>query len=253
MKTAPLLIGNWKMNLTPSEAARYAQSLRDGIPPRTKAEVWVAPMAVCLAHVVQALQGSRIRVGAQNVHWANSGAFTGEISPAALVDIGAHFAIVGHSERRTYFGETSETVANRMQAALSAGITPVVCIGETDAQRSGGETTRVLAEQLTPLFARLTSQTAPHVVLAYEPVWAIGTGKVASEQEISDTHRYIRELWDAQGFGANAVILYGGSVNPQNVRGIMQIAGVDGALVGGASIKLEQWIELVSLAEQSQP
>lgn len=249
MKKPTLLVGNWKMNLIPSEAAVYARTLREKLPSLKRTEVWVAPMTVSLAHVLGELRDSKIRVGAQNSHWTNAGAFTGETSLAALRDLGALFTILGHSERRTYFGETSEVVAQRMKAALEAEITPVVCIGETDLERTSGHTEQVLKEQLLPVFAQLTSETASRVVLAYEPVWAIGTGKVASEKEIEETHRYIISLWQEQGYQHEATILYGGSVSPQNFAGIVRLPGVSGALVGGASIKLDQWLELVSIAE----
>jgi triosephosphate isomerase len=249
MNTQTLLIGNWKMNLTPHDASLYARKLREEIPTPRATQVWVAPMTVCLAHVIAELRDSAFRVGAQNVHWANSGAFTGETSPTALADLGAHFTIVGHSERRTYFGETSETVAQRMRAALLVGLTPVVCIGETESERSANRTTHVLREQLEPIFAQLDNLSAERVVLAYEPVWAIGTGKVASEREIEDTHGFIHSLWREQRYTSEAAVLYGGSVTPQNFPSIVRLPGVRGALVGGASIKLDQWKELIAIAE----
>jgi triosephosphate isomerase len=251
MQTPTLLVGNWKMNLIPSEAARYASAMREQLPELRKTEVWVAPMTVSLAHVAHELRGSTIRVGAQNSHWATSGAFTGETALPALRDLGAQFTILGHSERRTYFGETSESVAQRMVAALKAGITPVVCIGETDSERTSGKTEQILSTQLLPIFAQLSPETAAQVILAYEPVWAIGTGKVASEKEIEDTHGYILSLWREQGYAREAAILYGGSVSPQNFAGIVRLPGVRGALVGGASIKLDQWLELVSISESA--
>jgi triosephosphate isomerase len=207
-------------------------------------------MTVSLLSVVRELHDFPIEVGAQNAHWATSGAFTGEVSASAIKDIGATFAILGHSERRTYFGETSLTVASRMKAVLEAGLTPVVCVGETDAERSEGRTQQVLEAQLAPIFAELPRDLASRVVIAYEPVWAIGTGKVASEQEIAETHRFIHERWRSQGYSVNARVLYGGSVSPQNFSGIIKIPEVAGALVGGASIKLDQWIQLIAIAEQ---
>lgn len=251
MTRSRLLIGNWKMNLPPSEALSFARALRQQLPALKATEVWVAPMTICLPDVVRELRDSGVNVGAQNVHWATHGAFTGEISARSIKDLGLQFSLVGHSERRTYFGETSDTVALRMKAALAEGITPVVCIGETDAERSSGQTERVLETQLAPIFAHLDADTASNVVLAYEPVWAIGTGKVASVGEIEQTHAYIHDLWRRQGFGNDAVVLYGGSVNPENFAGIVVIPGVHGALVGGASIKLEQWLRLIEIAEQA--
>lgn len=245
-----LLIGNWKMNLTPSEASEYARQIRVNVGQCQRTRVWVAPATISLAHVAKELQGSTIEVGAQNCHWAPSGAFTGETSPLALKDLGLSFSLVGHSERRTLFGETSEGVARRMKTLLDNNITPVVCIGETDTERTEGRTQQVLADQLKPVFEQLTPESASRVIVAYEPVWAIGTGKVASESEIQETHSFILSLWKSQGYPQEAVILYGGSVSPQNFAGIAKLPGVSGALVGGASIKLEQWLELISIAER---
>jgi triosephosphate isomerase len=206
---------------------------------------------VSLPDTQRALHGSPILVGSQNVHWATSGAFTGETSPSFLREMGIPFSIVGHSERRTYFGETSETVAQRTKAALSEGLTAIVCIGETERERTSGITEKVLEEQLTPVFEQISPDTSSRVVLAYEPVWAIGTGRVASLAEISETHRFILSLWKGRGFGSDAVVLYGGSVNPQNFAEILALPEVDGALVGGASIKLDQWLTLARIAEET--
>lgn len=240
------------MNLSPSEGAAFARTLRDRLPVLSQTSVWVTPPAISAAHVVQELQGSPIQVGAQNVHWAVSGAYTGETSASFVRDLGLTFSLVGHSERRTLFGDTSEHVAMRMKAALHESLTPIVCIGETEAERVSGRTEEVLRAQLEPVFEQLDTASAQHVVLAYEPVWAIGTGKVASEREIQDAHAYIKQLWDSQQYKTECVILYGGSVNPQNLKSIITLPGVDGALVGGASIKLEQWLELITLAEGSK-
>jgi triosephosphate isomerase len=165
--------------------------------------------------------------------------------------MGIPFSLVGHSERRTYFGETSETVAQRTKAALAEGLTAIVCIGETERERSSGVTEKVLEEQLTPVFEVISPDASSRVILAYEPVWAIGTGRVASLEEIAATHRFILSLWKNRGFATDAVILYGGSVNPQNFAEILALPEVDGALVGGASIKLDQWLTLVKIAEQT--
>ncbi len=246
-----LLIGNWKMNLSPSAGAAFARLLREKLPPLRHSEVWITPPAMSAAHVVGELGTSPIKIGTQNVHWEASGAFTGETSAAFAHDLGLKFSLVGHSERRTLFGETSEKVALRMKAALSHSLTPVVCIGETEAERAAGRTEAILQAQLEPIFAQLTQETAPRVILAYEPVWAIGTGKVATESEIEATHAYIRNLWNGRFPGVSCTVLYGGSVSPANFAGIVALPGVDGALVGGASIKLDQWLEIISIAERS--
>ncbi len=237
------------MNLGPSDGAAFARELREKLLPPSRTDVWVAPTTISLPSVAAALSGSCIPVGAQNVHWAASGAFTGETSPLFLKDLGATFAILGHSERRTLFGETSALVAERTKSALAAGLVAVVCIGETETERTGGETERVVAEQLAPVLDVLSPETASRVVLAYEPVWAIGTGKVATLKEIQDAHKFIQSEWNSRKLGSSAVILYGGSVNPGNFADILGLAEVDGALVGGASIKLDQWLSLVEIAE----
>ncbi len=244
-----LLIGNWKMNLGPTQAREFASTLAHRIPALTRTDVWVCPPTISLSAVCDELRRSSISVGAQNVHWAKSGAYTGETSPDFLKDIGITFSLLGHSERRTYFGETSETVAMRTESALAEGITAVVCIGETEQERMAGATQKVLQEQLEPVFKRIEATTALRLVLAYEPVWAIGTGKVASLEDIAATHQFIRGLWTNRGYQCQPTILYGGSVNPQNFREILGIKEVDGALVGGASIKLDQWLDLIAIAE----
>lgn len=251
MRARHLLIGNWKMNLGPKKAAPFARDLRAQLGSLSQTDVWVAPPTASLSAVANELHGSPIQVGAQNVHWAASGAFTGETAPEFLLDLGATFAIVGHSERRTYFGETSAHVAQRAQSALAAGLVAVVCIGETEAERAGKKTDQVLEDQLGPVLELVTASDCSRVVLAYEPVWAIGTGKVATLDEIVSAHRYIHQLWNQKGFTQGAAILYGGSVNPGNLAEILALPEVDGALVGGASIKLDQWLSLVAIAEKT--
>ena len=251
MRTKHLLAGNWKMNLGPTHARSYAAQLKEAIQPLSKTDVWVAPATISAAVVAEELKGTALQVGAQNVHWADSGAFTGETSPLFLKDIGATFTLTGHSERRQFFGETSETTAQRTQAALKAGLEVIVCIGETESERTSGLTKRVLEEQLQPVLAGLSADTATKVILAYEPVWAIGTGKVASITDIQETHQHIQKVWASHNLPGTAVILYGGSVNPTNFAEILALEEVHGALVGGASIKLDQWLELIAIAERT--
>ena len=239
------------MNLGPTQARAYAKQLKDSITPLGKTDVWVAPATISTAAVAEELKGTALHVGAQNVHWAESGAFTGETSPLFLKELGATFTLTGHSERRQFFGETSETTAQRTQAALKAGLEVIVCIGETESERTGGKTERVLEEQLQPVLSSLTAESARQVVLAYEPVWAIGTGKVASIKDIQETHQHIQKVWASHNLPGSAVILYGGSVNPTNFAEILALTEVHGALVGGASIKLEQWLELIAIAERT--
>ncbi len=239
------------MNLGPKEARPFARELKAKACATSRTDVWVTPPTASLEAVASELSGTPIAVGAQNVHWANAGAFTGETSPLFLADLGVKFSLVGHSERRTLFGETSEQVAQRTKNALSAGLTAVVCIGETEAERTGQQTEKVLLEQLNPVLDVVDANSAARVILAYEPVWAIGTGKVASLQEIQDAHRFIISTWNSRKLSCPAVVLYGGSVNPGNFAEILRLPEVDGALVGGASIKIDQWLSLISIAEET--
>jgi len=239
------------MNLGPSQAPIFARELRQKLDSPKHTDVWIAPPTASLALVCAELTGSVVSVGAQNVHWATSGAFTGETSPQFLTELGVSFSLIGHSERRTYFGETSSQVAQRTQAALAAGLTAVVCIGETEAERTSGKTEAVLADQLAPVLEVITAESASRVVLAYEPVWAIGTGKVATLEEVRAAHSFIHSVWNGRGLKQGAVILYGGSVSPANFAEILALPEVDGALVGGASIKLDQWLSLVAIAEKT--
>jgi triosephosphate isomerase len=217
----------------PAETAAFCLELR-------RAEVGVADVVVCppfvsLATAVQLLAGTEIAVAAQNVHWDSEGAFTGEVSPTMLRELGVYGAIVGHSERRQFFGETDETVARRAEAALAAGLSVIACVGETQAEREAGETEEVLRRQMSVL---------PHdeqLVVAYEPVWAIGTGKTATPQIAQDAHSFIKSLLDAP-------VLYGGSVKPDNARELLSQPDVDGALVGGASLDPDDFAAIVTAA-----
>ena len=228
-----LIAGNWKMFKGPAETAAFCLELR-------RAEVGVADVVVCppfvsLATAVQLLAGTEIAVAAQNVHWDSEGAFTGEVSPTMLRELGVYGAIVGHSERRQFFGETDETVARRAEAALAAGLSVIACVGETQAEREAGETEEVLRRQMSVL---------PHdeqLVVAYEPVWAIGTGKTATPQIAQDAHSFIKSLLDAP-------VLYGGSVKPDNAAELLGQPAVDGALVGGASLEVDSFTAICRAA-----
>jgi triosephosphate isomerase len=249
MSSKHLLVGNWKMNLGPKQGSSYARQLRESITALSRTDVWVAPPFASLPIVASELKGSLINVGAQNVHWTESGAFTGETAPSFLTELGATFSLTGHSERRTYFGETSEQVAQRTVAAINAGLTAIACIGETEAERSAGTTEKILEAQLNPILSSVAKESVEKLVLAYEPVWAIGTGKVASLDDIRGAHQFIQKVWSAHNLPGTATILYGGSVNPTNFAEILALKEVHGALVGGASIKLDQWMELIRISE----
>ncbi len=244
----PLIAGNWKLFKTIPEALTLVEGLKKNLAGINDREILVCPPFTALYAVAQALKGSNISVGSQNIFWETKGAFTGEVAPSMIVDTGCKYAIVGHSERRQYFSETDQTVNKRMKAAFAAGLVPIVCVGEMLAEREGGTTFTVLEKQIKDGIAGLTPDQAKTLVIAYEPVWAIGTGKTASPQQAEEVHAYIRKLY-SQMYGETAAksirILYGGSVKPDNVAEIMKQPNVDGALVGGASLEIESFTKLV--------
>ena len=230
-----LIAGNWKMHKGQEEAAAFGRSLRDRLEWLDGVDVAVCPPFVSLSAAVQALAGTDIAVAAQNVHWELEGAFTGEVSAPMLFELGVYGAIVGHSERRQLFGETDDGVARRTRAALEAGLWVIACVGETEAEREGGETEAVLRRQASVLDAH------EQLVLAYEPVWAIGTGKTASPEQAQEAHAFLRGLVDVP-------ILYGGSVKPENAAELLSQPDVDGALVGGASLDVESFAAICEAA-----
>ena len=244
----PLIAGNWKMHKTGSQAVEAANQLKRLVEKATDVEVMIAPTYTALYQVAQALKNSTIALGAQNLYWEKQGAFTGEISSEMLVDAGCSHVIIGHSERRQFFGETDASVNLKIQAALSAGLIPVFCIGETEAQREAGETFSVLDKQVRDGLKVLSFEDLSGLVVAYEPVWAIGTGKTATREQAQKVHQFIRSLLETlfdKSFAGTVRILYGGSVKPDNVRALMEMPDVDGALVGGASLDPETFSKLV--------
>lgn len=244
----PLIAGNWKMHKTGSQAAEAADRLKELVRRATDVEVMIAPTFTALCPVAQILKGSAIALGAQNLYWEKQGAFTGEISAEMLVDAGCSHVIIGHSERRQIFGETDATVNRKLQAAFAAGLVPVMCIGETEDQREAGETFSVLDKQVRDGLKDFAFDDLTGLVVAYEPVWAIGTGKTATREQVQEAHRFIRSLLETifgKPFAGSVRILYGGSVKPDNVRSLMEMPDVDGALVGGASLDPETFSRLV--------
>jgi len=224
-----LIAGNWKMYKGPAEAAEFCLRLREE--DLSGVEVVVCPPYVSLTVSVQLLAGTELAVAAQNVHWEQEGAYTGEISAGMLLELGVYGAIVGHSERRQYFGETDETTAQRARAALSAGLFVIACVGETEEEREGGVTEDVLRRQVS-LF-----EPDDNLVIAYEPVWAIGTGKTATPDMAQEAHAFIKSVLDVP-------VIYGGSVKPDNAEELLGRPDVDGALVGGASLELESFMAI---------
>jgi triosephosphate isomerase len=223
-----LIAGNWKMYKGPAETAEFCIELKRRLDDLDGVDVAVCPPFTSLAVAVQILAGTEIAVAAQNVHWEREGAFTGEVSAPMLRELGVYGAIVGHSERRQYFGETDETVAKRAKAALEAGLSVIACVGETETEREAGETEDVLRRQVSVL------EGEDNLVVAYEPVWAIGTGKTATPELAQEAHAFIKGLVDVP-------VLYGGSVKPENAGELLELPDVDGALVGGASLDVESF------------
>ncbi len=247
-KRKPLIAGNWKMHKTGPEAVETARKLAGLTADVDRVDVMIAPPFTALAQVAEVLRGTRIMLCAQNMHWEPRGAFTGEISAEMLLAAGCTHVILGHSERRQFFGETDQTVNLKLRAALAAGLKPVVCIGESESERDEGKTFSVLDKQVQNGLKGLLSDDLKGLTLAYEPVWAIGTGKTASSQQAQEVHAYLRDQL-AKAYGrsvAEAVrILYGGSVKPANIAELMAMEDVDGALVGGASLEAETFNQLV--------
>ena len=244
----PIIAGNWKMNMTPSQAKELVTDL---IPLVKDAacDVVVCPPYVDIALVAELVKGTNIQVGAQNIHWAEKGAFTGEISAAMLKEAGAAYAIIGHSERRQYFGETDATVNSRTKAAPAAGIVPIICVGESLEQREKGETDAVVSGQVKADLADIPGEAVAGLVIAYEPIWAIGTGKTATDEQANETIGLIRETIASlygQAVADQVRIQYGGSMNPKNVKGLMAQAQIDGGLIGGASLKAPDFAQVVN-------
>jgi triosephosphate isomerase (TIM) len=250
----PMIAGNWKMNLSLEEAVALAEAVGSGMGKVTDVEVLVAPPFTHLSAVRSVIDESRIFLAAQNMHWEMSGAYTGEISGRMLQQAGCTHVILGHSERRTLFGETSEVVNLKVRAASFLGLIPIVCVGETLEEREADRTFEVIKEQLDVSLDNFRAdQMMPATsILAYEPIWAIGTGKTATPQQAEEVHRFIR-LWIEKtftsGVAAQVRILYGGSVKPQNVKALMTEPDIDGALVGGASLKGDSFIPLIHYRE----
>jgi triosephosphate isomerase len=245
----PVIAGNWKMYKTQQEARDFFSAFKPLVAAAAHCQIIVAPPFTAIAACVEAVRGSAIGIAAQDMYWANEGAFTGEISPRMLVEVGCRAVIIAHSERRQFFSETDESANRKVKAALAAGLTPILCVGEMLGEREAGHTQKVLEKQFRGALAALTPAEFSRIIMAYEPVWAIGTGRTATPEIASEAHKFLRGLAAASFTAEDAAslrILYGGSVKPENIKGLMAQAEIDGALVGGASLDAGHFAAIVN-------
>jgi triosephosphate isomerase len=245
------VVGNWKMNLTEVFAVALVDEIANALPPDPDVEIAVAPPFPCLRAVADRILETRILLGAQDHHWEDKGPYTGEVSPRMLAEMGVRVAILGHSERRVLFGDTDERVQKKVAAAHRHGLLPIVCVGEQESARDEGRTLAVVERQLRRALAGIEVETGAEIVIAYEPIWAIGTGRTATPEQVAEVHRMIREQL-ASLYGSTAAeavrILYGGSVVPESCRAILRLPEVDGALVGGASLVAKTFLAIAESA-----
>ena len=251
-KRRMVIAGNWKMNMTPSEAKSFASELYEAVKGKRGCDIVVCVPAIDIPAVAKVCAGTAIKVGAQNVHFKSSGAYTGEISAQMLVDAGVKYVVIGHSERRQYFGETDETVNLRTKAAIEAGLTAIVCVGETLTEREQGITSEVVAKQVKLALSGITAEQMKKVIIAYEPVWAIGTGKTATAEQADEVCGLIRGVVAAlygKVVSRSTVIQYGGSMNAANAAELLAMENIDGGLIGGASLKADAFATIVEAAQ----
>jgi triosephosphate isomerase (TIM) len=246
----PLIAGNWKMYKTIAEAEAFIQALLPRVSTANRVDVAICPSFMAIQAMVDSTRGSRVEVYAQTMHHSAEGAFTGEVSPAMLTEVGAHGVVLGHSERRQMFGETDRALQLKVPAALEAGLLPILCVGETEEERERGDTERKLRHQVQEGLQRVDTERLGDVVIAYEPIWAIGTGQVASAEQAQDAVAFVRALVADRSpeQAAGTRILYGGSVKPENAAELLALTDVDGALVGGASLEAESFATIVAAA-----
>jgi triosephosphate isomerase len=252
MGRVPFIAGNWKMNKTVGEALDLVRQMKASMQDIQGVEVAVAPPFTALYAVSKELEGSFIRLAAQNLFWEEKGAFTGEVSSLMLKEVGCHYVILGHSERRQFFGDVDETVNRKIKAALGQGLKVIFCIGETLKERDGGKTFSIIERQAMGGLKDIKEEEMKRIVIAYEPVWAIGTGKTATPQQAEEVHRFIRERLErlySRKVAEEVRIQYGGSVTPENIKGLMDQENIDGALVGGASLKADTFSKIVRFKE----
>jgi len=247
-----LIAGNWKMNLTPSASAKLAQDIMAAAGVYKNADIVIAPTYVSLDRVSAIVKGSNVRLGAQDMHWEEQGAFTGKISWDMLKELNVEYVILGHSEQRTYFHETNKTVNMKTKKALEKSLIPIVCVGETLEERESGRTNKIVEDHTRGAFSGISKEDAVKCILAYEPVWAIGTGKNASPEQAQEVHAFIRKLLKEMYDGGTASamrILYGGSMKAENAEGLLSKPDIDGGLIGGAALKSDSFLGIVGAAK----
>jgi len=248
----PIIAGNWKMHKTLEEAKSFVKEVKSLVPPQDKVDSVICAPALFLGQLVELAEGSELKIGAQNMHFEESGAYTGEISPVALADIGVDYVIIGHSERREMFAETDETVNKKVLAAFKHELTPIVCVGESLAEREAGKTNEIVGDQVKKALAGVDALAVKNIVIAYEPIWAIGTGKSSSPEDANEVCAHIRgviaDIYSDDV--ANEVrIQYGGSVKPENIKDFLNQPEIDGALVGGASLEPRSFLQLLEAGQ----
>jgi triosephosphate isomerase len=249
----PIIAGNWKMNKTKAEALDFLNEVKGRVPSNDKVDSVICSPYLFLDALVQEAKGTDVKVGAQNMYFEENGAFTGEVSPVALSDLGVQYVVIGHSERRELFGETDETVNQKVHAAFKHGLTPIVCVGETLEERESNKTNDVVTKQVNAGLKGLSEDQVKQTVIAYEPIWAIGTGKTASSEDANDTCGVIRKVVEStfsQEVAETVRIQYGGSVKPANIKELLGQSDIDGALVGGASLEAESFLQLVEAGNE---
>lgn len=248
----PVIAGNWKLFKTSREAIEFTNTIIPLVKDTYDVEIIIAPVFTVLGTLKTFIDGSRIHLAAQDCFWEDEGAFTGEVSPKMLTDVGCSHVIIGHSERRQYFSETDDSVNKKIKAAIKGGLTVIFCVGETLSEREAGETFKVLEKQVAGGLSRISAEDLGQVIIAYEPVWAIGTGKTATENQAQEAHLFIRDMifrLFGRNFSDRIRILYGGSVKPENIKGLMSQPDIDGALVGGASLKAQSFASIIRFGE----
>ncbi len=247
----PIVAGNWKMNKTVAEAIDLANGIKRDLAGCKEVDVVLCPPFTSLKAVSEVITGTHIDLGAQNMHWEKAGAFTGEVSAEMLRELYCHYVILGHSERRSYFGETDEIVNKKTKAAITANLTPIVCVGETLDEREGGRTEAVIEEQVRGSLKGLSARELVECVIAYEPVWAIGTGKTATSQQAQDVHKFIRGILEDmadESVARTVRIQYGGSMKPANAEELLSMPDIDGGLIGGAALEARSFVDIVKAA-----